>query len=257
MLLKPLPHRDGDRLVYLRHSADGPGQANLTFSVPEIRDFRSGVPALASIAEYSTWSTIRQMADGAERLQVGLVTGNYFDVMGLAPIWGRVTGPADDGPGVPPVAVLSYEYWLNRFAGDSSIVGKTILLSKKPVTVIGVLQPAPFFPDPVQAYLNLVNSSHHLSATMLQFRTHRMTEVVARLAPGASLEQARAQVGATYTRFQHEYPDAYDASSHYRVAMIPFKAALGERARLGEPDRGRRPTAARRRPLQRPPASRR
>ena len=232
VLLKPLPHRDGDRLVYLRHSADGPGQANLTFSVPEVRDFRSSVPALASIAEYSTWSTIRQMADGAERLQVGLVTGNYFDVMGLAPILGRVTGPADDGPGVPPVAVLSYEYWLNRFAGDSSIVGKTILLSKKPVTVIGVLQPAPFFPDPVQAYLNLVNSSHHLSATMLQFRTHRMTEVVARLAPGASLEQARAQVGATYTRFQHEYPDAYDASSHYRVAMIPFKAALGERARL-------------------------
>ncbi|HWC73706.1 MAG TPA: ABC transporter permease [Gemmatimonadales bacterium] len=232
VLLKPLPHRDGDRLVYLRHSADGPGQANLTFSVPEVRDFRSSVPSLASIAEYSTWSTIHQMVDGAERLKVGLVTGNYFDVMGLAPILGRVTGPGDDGPGVPPVAVLSYEYWLNRFGGDSAIVGKTITLGKKSVTVIGVLQPAPFFPEPVQAYLNMVNSEHHLSATMLQFRTHRMTEVVARLAPGATLEQVRAQVSAVYARFQRDFPDAYDPSSHYRVAVVPFKAALGERARL-------------------------
>src|SRR5213594_3059060 len=157
VLLKPLPHRDGDRLVYLRHSADGPGQANLTFSVPEVRDFRNGVPSLASIAEYSTWSVIRQMADGAERLDVGLVTGNYFEVMGLSPILGRVTGPGDDGPGVPPVAVLSHEYWLNRFGGDSAIVGKTIMLGKKSVSVIGVLQSAPFFPDPVQAYLNMVN----------------------------------------------------------------------------------------------------
>src|SRR5919109_934732 len=133
--IRALRHSHGDRLVYLRHSADGPGQANLTFSVPEVRDFRASVPSLASIAEYSTWTAIRQMTDGAERLQVGLVTGNYFDVMGLAPILGRVTGPGDDGPGVPPVAVLSYEYWLNRFGGDSSIVGQTISLSKKPVTV--------------------------------------------------------------------------------------------------------------------------
>ena len=232
VLLKPLPHRDGDRLIYLRQSADGPGQANVTFSVPEVRDLRSSVPSLASIAEYSTWSSIRQMTDGAERLSVGLVTGNYFDVMGLAPILGRVTGPGDDGPGVPPVAVLSYEYWLNRFGGDSTIVGKAIILAKKPVTVIGVLQPAPFFPEPVQAYLNMVNSAHHLSATMLQFRTHRMTEVVARLAPGATLVQARAQVGAVYARFQHDFPDAYEPSAHYRVALMPFKAALGERARL-------------------------
>src|SRR5438093_5553417 len=78
VLLKPLPHRDGDRLVYLRHSADGPGQANLTFSVPEVRDFRSSVPALASIAEYSTWSTIRQMADGAERLQTDRTPGRVL-----------------------------------------------------------------------------------------------------------------------------------------------------------------------------------
>src|SRR5215510_1673336 len=77
VLLKPLPHRDGDRLVYLRHSADGVGQANLTFSVPEVRDLRQGVRSLAGIAEYSSWSGILQGKSEPVRLDVGLVTGNY------------------------------------------------------------------------------------------------------------------------------------------------------------------------------------
>src|SRR5262245_64215267 len=80
VLLKPLPHRDGDRLVYLRHSADGPGQANLTFSVPEVRDLREGTHTLAGIAEYSSWSGILQRKNDPLRLEIGLVTGNYFDV---------------------------------------------------------------------------------------------------------------------------------------------------------------------------------
>ena len=232
VLLKPLPHQDGDRLVYLRQSAYGPGQTNLNFSVPEVRDLRTGVPALGGVAEYSGWGVIRQTSEGSQRLPVGLVTGNFFEVMGLSPVLGRVTGPGDDGPAAAPVAVLAYQYWRERFGGDSSIVGQVISLDKKPVTVIGVLQPAPFFPDRVDALLNMVNSEHHLSASMLEFRTHRMTEVVARLAPGATVEQARAQVAAVYTRLQREFTDAYDPASHYRVAVIPFKQAMGERAQL-------------------------
>jgi putative ABC transport system permease protein len=232
VLLKPLPHREGDRLVYLRQSADGPGAANLNFSVPEVRDLRNGAPSLAGIAEYSSWTMIQQSADGAERINVGLVTGNYFEVMGLAPVLGRLTLPRDDGPGVPPVAVLTHQYWVKRFGGDSSIVGRQVTLDKKPVTVIGVLQPAPFFPDRVDALLNMVNSDHHLSATMVEGRSHRMTEVVARLAPGATVDQARAEVGAVYARIQREFKEAYDPAAHYRVAIIPFKEVLGERARL-------------------------
>ena len=232
VLLRPLPHRDGDRLVYLRHSMDGPGGANLTFSVPEVRDLRTGAPSFAGIAEYSSWSSIHQANEGAQRIGVGLVTGNYFEVMGLAPVLGRLTGPGDDGPGVPPVAVLTHEYWVKRFGGDSGVVGQSVTLDKRLVTVIGVLQPAPFFPDRVDALLNMVNSEHHLSATMVEGRTHRMTEVVARLTPGATLAQARAQVAAVYDRMQRDFKEAYDPGSHHRVAVIPFKTVLGERARL-------------------------
>jgi putative ABC transport system permease protein len=232
VLLKPLPHRDGDRLVYLRQSADGPGGANLNFSVPEIRDLRNGAPSLRGIAEYSPWTLVHQADDGAVRINVGLVTGNYFEVMGLSPVLGRLTQPRDDGPGVPPVMVLTHEFWMKRFGGDSGVVGKQVRLDNKSVTVIGVVQPAPFFPARIDALLNMVISEHHLSATMVEGRTHRMTEVVARLAPGATVDRARTEVDAVYARMQRQFADAYDSASHYRVAVIPFKEALGERARL-------------------------
>ena len=232
VLLKPLPHSDGDRLVYLRHSMDGPGGSDLAFSVPEVRDLRTGAPSLAGIAEYSSWTLVYQDDEGATRIDVGLVTGNYFEVMGLSPVLGRLTGPGDDGPGAAPVMVLTHEFWLSEFGGDPAIVGRQVRLDGGPVTVIGVVEPAPFFPRPVAGLLNMVVSEHHLSATMVEGRTHRMTDVVARLAPAATLEEARAEVAAVYGRMTSEFPEAYEAAAHPRVAVIPFKAVLGEPARL-------------------------
>ena len=232
VLLRPLPHRDGSRLLYLRQSSDGPGRENLSFSVPEVRDLREGVTSLSGLAEYSTWSAIHQTKDGPARIGVGLVTGNYFEVMGLSPVLGRVTQPADDGSGAERVAVLTHEYWMNRLGGDSSIVGTPITLDRRPVTVIGVLQPAPFFPDRVEMLLNLVNSEHHMGASMQNDRAHRMTEIVARLRPDARMENARAEVATVYSRLQNQFREAYPSGSHYRVAVIPFQRVMGERARL-------------------------
>jgi putative ABC transport system permease protein len=232
VLLKPLPHRDGDRLIYLRQSTDGPGGANISFSIPEVTDIRAGAPALGEIAEYSSWSVTLQGEKDAVKIDAGLVTGNFFEIMGLAPVLGRLTRPSDDGPGVPPVMVLTHAYWMRRYGGDSSIVGRTVRTDGGPVTVIGVLQPAPYFPDPVDAFFNMVISPHHLSAFMVQGRTHRMTEMIARLAPGASVQEARTAVSGVYARMQRDHPDAYDPGSHYRVAVLAFKDAIAERARL-------------------------
>jgi predicted permease len=232
VLLKPLPHRDGDRLVYLRHSVDGPGGENINFSVPEIRNFRTGAPALGGIAEFSSYTLTLQRDADAVRLPVGLVTGNYFDVMGLSAVFGRLTSSSDDGPGVAPVMVLTHEGWQKHFGGDPSIVGKHVRLDGKSVAVIGILQPAPFFPLRVDGLLNMVISDHHISSFMVEGRTHRMTEMVARLAPGASLQQARNEMEAVHARVRNEFKEAYDPASHYRVTVIPFKEVLGERASL-------------------------
>src|SRR5258705_7476032 len=232
VLLKPLPHRDGARLVYLRHSMDGPGGQNIAFSVPEVRDLRTRAPSLGGIAEFSEWSFTLHAKEGAVRVPADLVTGNFFDVMGLSAVLGRLTKPSDDGPGVPPVMVLTHDAWINRFGGDPGIVGRQITTDRKSVTIIGVLQPAPFFPARFEVLTNMVMSEHHLSAFMVEGRTHRMTEMIARLAPGATLMQARNEVAAVSARIQKEFKDAYDPASHHRVAVLPFKDVLGERASL-------------------------
>src|SRR5687768_68955 len=112
VLLKPLPHRDGDRLIYLRHSITGPGGENILFSVPEILDFRNAAKSFGGIAEYSSMVYTLQGDNDAVRINVGLVTGNFFDVMGLSPVLGRLLNSADDGTTVPPVMVLTHEYWM-------------------------------------------------------------------------------------------------------------------------------------------------
>jgi predicted permease len=232
VLLRPLPHRDGDRLVYLRQSINGPGGENINFSVPEILDFRNGARSLGGIAEYSQMTYTLQGESDAIRIGVGLVTGNYFQVMGLSPVLGRLLTNGDDGTSVPPVMVLTHEFWQKRFGGDSSIIGKSVRIDGKAVTVVGVVQPAPYFPNRMDALLNMVISEHHTSALMVQGRTHRMTEMIARLAPGATVEQARAEIATIRARVQADHPDAYDPGSNFRVTLTPFKEVLGERARL-------------------------
>jgi putative ABC transport system permease protein len=204
----------------------------VAFSVPEITDFRESSKTLRSIAEYSPITFTLVGERDAVRIDVGLVTGNYFSVMGLSPVLGRAFRDGDDGPGAAPVMMLTHEYWQKRYGGDSAIVGKSLFVNGKAVTVVGVLQAAPYFPAPIDALMNMVNSEHHLSATMVTGRTHRMTEMIARLAPGASVEQARSEVAAITARVHAEHPEAYDAASGYKVTLTPFHEVLGQKARL-------------------------
>jgi len=232
VMLRPLPNRDGDRLMYLRQSTNGPGGENIAFSVPEINDFRESSKTLGGIAEYSPITFTLIGDHEAERLSAGLVTGNYFSVMGLSPVVGRAFGPQDDGRGAAPVMILTHEYWQKKFGGDRSVIGRTLRVGGKAVTVVGVLQAAPYFPAKIDVLMNMVNSEHHLSATMVTGRTHRMTEMIARLAPGASLQQMRAEVAGITDRAHKQYPESYDAGSGYQVTVIPYREVLGQNARL-------------------------
>jgi predicted permease len=232
VLLRPLPHKDGDRLVYLRHSMKGPGGENVNFSVPEITDFRESAKSLAGIAEYSGMIYTLQGKQDAVRMTVGLVTGNYFKVMGLSAVAGRLLNEGDDGVNVPPVMVLTTEYWMKRFGGDRNIIGQHVRLGGKSVEIVGVVQPAPYFPRPMDGLLNMVMSEHHTSALMVQGRSHRMTEMIARLAPGATVDQARAEATTINARVVKAFPQDYDPGSEYKISVIPFHEVLGEKAKL-------------------------
>ena len=231
VMLRPLPHRDGERLMYLRQSMNGPGGENVAFSVPEINDFRVATKTLGGIAEYSPITLSLVGERDAVRIDVGLVTGNYFSVMGLQPILGRAFTPTDDGAGAPPIIMLTHEYWQKRFGGDSAIVGKSIRIGGRAVMVVGVLQAAPYFPARIDGVMNMSISEHHVSATMVTGRTHRMTEMIARLAPGATVEQARAEVKSITGKAHGDHPGAYDPAAEFKVTLTPFQEVLGQKAR--------------------------
>jgi len=229
--LRPLPYRDGSRLVYLRHSASLAGIDNATFSVPEIEDYRQHSLSLEGVAEFSAMTFNMVGFEEPRRVRAGIVTGNYFEIMGLGARLGRVISTSEDGEAAPAVAVLAYDYWNRLFGADPAAVGRTLTIDDRSVEIIGVAEPAPPYPEHTDMYVNMVVSPHHLSASMTHDRVHRMTEVFARLAPDASLASARAEVEAITRRLHEEHPEAYDPAQGYEVSVTGLRDELAAEAR--------------------------
>src|SRR5712675_2480002 len=202
VLLKPLVNRDEDRLIYIRQSAPGIGDDNETFSVPEIQDLRASVKTLTAFGDFSTFGPTMIGLGEPREVQAGVVGGNYFDVMGLHPVLGRLIGPQDDGPKAAGVVVLTYRFWTTTLHKDPSVLGKTVRLGSigdRSATIIGVLEPCVPYPQDTEIIANVVTNQHHLSATMVTGRIHRMTELFGRLAPGVTLDQARAELRSVHS----------------------------------------------------------
>ena len=191
VLLRPLVNRDEDHLIYIRQSALGSGNANASFSVPEIADIRSRVKTLTSFGDFSVIGFTLVGLGEPRSVQAGVVGGSYFQVMGLRPVLGRLLDAHDDGPGAAGAVVLTYRFWSTTLGSDPTVLGKTVRLGSfvdsRPATIVGVLEPCVPYPQETEIIANIVTSEHHLSATMVTGRIHRMTELFARLAPGASL----------------------------------------------------------------------
>src|SRR5262249_6978426 len=157
------------------------------FSMPEVADFKQRATTMAAFGDFST-ADLALIAPGAEprMVKAGVVNGSFFDVMGLRPVFGRLLTPNDDGPKAAGVAVLTYRFWQTAFNGDPAVVGKTIRLGVGPATIIGVLEPSVPYPTETEIMSNMVTSPHHLGATMVTRRTHRMTDLFGRLKDGVS-----------------------------------------------------------------------
>ena len=234
VLLRPLANRDEDRLLYLRQSAPGIGQDNAAFSVPEIQDIGSG---LKSITELGTFSELDFTVVGLgtpHEIPAGVVDGHYFEVMGLHPVLGRLLTSADDGPNAAGAVVLTYHFWRASLHSDPSVLGKTIRLEgptgARPATVVGVLEPSVPYPVATEIIANLVTSPHHLSATMVTGREHRMTEVFARLAPGASVDNARAELRSVYGAMVAAHPEVYKPDNHFQIDVTRMHEQINSRA---------------------------
>ena len=223
ILLRPLVNRGEDRLIYIRQSAPGIGSANTYFSVPEYKDIESSTH---TISEYGDFSVINFTMVGLgepREVQAGVVGGTYFDVMGLRPALGRLIGPQDDGPKAAGVVVLTYQFWSSVLHRDPDVLGKTVRLGSGSIgtrtgTIIGVLEPSIPYPAETEIIANIVTSPHHLSATMQDGRVHRMTELFGRLAPGVTIDQARADLRVAYGSMVNQHSDAYAKQDDFQIS---------------------------------------
>ena len=232
VLLRPLVNRDPDRLIYIRQTALGIGTDNLTFSMPELRDVELGAKTISLFGDFS-WVefTLIGFGRGPQLVTAGVVNGSFFEVMGLHPVLGRLLNSADDGRNAAPVAVLTHQFWTSALHRDSTVIGKSIRLGPRNATVVGVLEPSVPYPVETQIIANVVTSPHHLSATMVTRRDHRMTELFGRLAPGATLDGARAELTAAHTAMVRAHPEDYSVAAHVGLRVTTLRDQLASPAR--------------------------
>ncbi len=231
VLLKPLVNRDESRILYIRQSAPGIGAENTTFSVPEIQDMRERVKSLTALAEFSTVTFTMVGLGEPRQVRSGVVNGTYFDVMGLRPILGRLLGPEDDGPAAEGAAILTYRFWSNGLQSDPTVIGKTIRLGTRSATIVGVLEPSVPYPAETEIIANVVTSPHHLSATMVTGREHRMTEVFGRLAPNANVDSALTELRGVHGGIVSEFPASYSPRAGFQVNAVRLRDQITARAR--------------------------
>jgi putative ABC transport system permease protein len=231
VLLRPLVNRDQDRLLYLRQSAPGIRIDNAKFSVPELRDLQGRIKTLSAFGDFSTIEFTMIGLGDPRVVRAGVVGGSYFEVMGLRAERGRLLDARDDGPNAAGAAVLTHRFWTSAFQNDPTVVGKTIRLSDRPATIVGVLEPSVPYPTETEIIANVVTSPHHLDATMVEGRVHRMTDLFGRLAPGADLEAARAELRAVHAAIVTEHPESYARNADFRIDALRLRDEIVSPAR--------------------------
>jgi predicted permease len=231
VLLRPLVNRDADRLIYIRQSANGIGMDNVHFSVPELRDLQARVKTLSAFGDFSTIEFTLLGLGEPRTVRAGVVGGSYFEVMGLRPAIGRLLDAHDDGPTAQGAVVLTHRFWTTALRSDPTIIGKTVRLGDRLATVVGVLEPSVPYPQETEIIANVVTSPHHLDATMVDGRVHRMTELFGRLAPGVDLERARADLRAVHAGILKEHPEAYQTQADFRIDAVNLRDQIISPAR--------------------------
>src|SRR5580698_243214 len=202
-LIRSLPVSHPEQLVRLRYTGESPGHSSVFggddqdfFSYPMYRDLRDKNSVFSGLVANDEKYVGVQWNNRSEISEAELVSGNYFQVLGLKPALGRLLLPADDTPGSNPVAVLSFNYWKSKLGSDPGVIGKPLLLNAQPFTIVGVAQPG--FRSIVAGEspgLFVPASDKNIITPRwqdLEDRQSHWVTIVGRLKPGEKLSQAQA-----------------------------------------------------------------
>ena len=237
VLLQSLPVANPDQLAVLSayDPKEGPDISG-SFSYPMYLDLRDKNDVFSGVIVRGGTQMNVSYGDQTERVRGELVSGNFFEVLGVQPWAGRLFTQDDDRlPGAHPVAVLSYAYWESRFGKDPNLIGKTILVNEHPLTVIGVTPPS-FYgitlsnnPD-VRVTMMMTPVFNPLPPTRLQSRRHQWLNIMARRKANVSQQQAQASLDVLYRQIRESEAEKLPASTSaadreefmaQRIAVMP------------------------------------
>lgn len=215
VLLRPLPYPQPDRLVRIWGRFTQPDIPRLRASEKELLDYQKNFGSFAAVAGYVYRDSNLTTGDRPERVRVCYVTHEFWPVLDVKPVIGRTFDAADDLPGASPVVVISNGLWRGRFAGDPSIVGKDVQINLTPRTVIGVMPEGFSYPDKAEVW-----SPFGLDPANMPPRQERYLEVVARMIPGVSIDQAKADLRAQTVQWPKWWVGVYPDDSGWDVDVI-------------------------------------
>jgi putative ABC transport system permease protein len=232
VLMRPLPYRAPERVVVLSQAAPRIGEDNFGFSVPDFIDFREKTRAFAALSEYHSMWFILLGRPEPERVQTGVVSDNFFDLLGVKPLLGRTFLPGEDKQGAAPVLLLSHNFWKQSFNGDPSVVGQVFQMNDKPHTVVGVLPPLPAFPNLDQIFMPAAACPFRGAERVLTNRNGRIiAQVFGRLKDGVTPAQALDDVERVGAELATTYPQNYPVNDGYTVRIQSVAEAFTGRSR--------------------------
>jgi len=231
VLLRRLPYANADRIVVVQHPSPAMGIEDLGFSAPEVADFAAQTRSIDGIAEYHSMSFDLLGHGDPRRVQTGVVSADFFQVLGVKPLLGRAFLTGEDQEGATPVLVLSYRFWVNELGADSSIVGKAFTMNDRQHVVVGVLPPLPNYPDQNDVFMPISSCPFRSQPHMKTARGMRMVSIVARAAPGVALSSVQRDMAAIEARNHGLYPDAYKGLTDAGIKAAALRGAMTESAR--------------------------
>lgn len=217
VVIKSLPFRDPDQLVWVFGNVSTIGSNTASVSPPDFLDYRSQNKTFEQFAASGTLPYVLNLTGSGEpeRLTASGVTGNYFDVFGVTPALGRGFTLENEKPGQDQVTVLSHAFWQKRFAGDPSILGKTITLNSKSYEVVGVMPAGLSLPQPAELWVPMSFDGE----PEMKWRKAAFLRPVGRLKPGVSLTQAQADTDVIAAQLEQQFPDSNTGRSLRLISL--------------------------------------
>jgi len=230
VLLRPLPYASGEQLVALRQEAPAAGIESMGLSPLEIVDYRAASDSLDGVVEYHSMNFTLLGGIEPQRVTTGVVSWNFFDVLGVQPVLGRDFQTTDEGPQAEAVLLLTHDFWQKQLGGDPGVIGRRFEMNDRVHTVVGVLPSLPPYPDANDVYMPASACPFRSRASVAENREARMLRAFGRIRAGVPLAQAKAEMSVIADRLRAQYPGAYPKAG-YRADLLPVREQLVQGAK--------------------------